>query len=70
MEALMILRFTEGDVIQLKKAHPCGSAMFRVLRTGSDIRIKCEGCGRDITVPRVKLEKSVKRIQTKAEEEA
>ena len=43
----MILRFTEGDVIQLKKAHPCGSAMFRVLRTGSDIRIKCEGCGRE-----------------------
>ena len=59
-----------GDVLTMKKAHPCGSAMFRVLRTGSDIRIKCEGCGRDITVPRVKLEKSVKRIQTKAEEEA
>ena len=53
----MIIQFSKGDIIQMKKAHPCGSAMFRVLRTGSDIRIRCEGCGRDLTIPRIKLEK-------------
>ncbi len=66
----MIMQFTEGDIIQMKKMHPCGNAMFRVLRAGSDIRIRCERCGRDITVPRIKLEKSVKKIQTNTETEA
>ena len=51
-----------GDVLELKKAHPCGSKRFSVLRIGSDIRIVCSGCGRDLTVPRVKLEKSIKKI--------
>ena len=51
-----------GDVLELKKAHPCGSKRFSVLRVGSDIRIACSGCGRDLTVPRVKLEKSIKKI--------
>lgn len=51
-----------GDVLELKKAHPCGSKRFSVLRVGSDIRIVCSGCGRDLTVPRVKLEKSIKKI--------
>ena len=58
------------NIIQMKKAHPCGSAMFRVLRTGSDIRIRCEGCGRDLTIPRIKLEKNVKKIQTNTKTEA
>ena len=66
----MIIQFSKGDIIQMKKAHPCGSAMFRVLRTGSDIRIRCEGCGRDLTIPRIKLEKNVKKIQTNTKPEA
>lgn len=51
-----------GNVLELKKPHPCGSKSFTVLRVGSDIRIVCTGCGRDLTVPRVKLEKSIKKI--------
>ncbi|MDD6094662.1 MAG: DUF951 domain-containing protein [Clostridia bacterium] len=59
MNNLPIIRV--GDVLELKKAHPCGSKRFSVLRVGSDIRIVCSGCGRDLTVPRVKLEKSIKK---------
>ena len=51
-----------GDTLELKKPHPCGSKEFTVLRVGSDIRIVCVSCGRDLTIPRVKLEKSIKKI--------
>lgn len=51
-----------GDILELKKSHPCGSNTFTVMRIGSDIRIVCTGCGRDLTVPRIKLEKSIKKI--------
>ncbi len=57
-----ILKFVQGDILELKKPHPCGSKQFRCERVGSDIRIICTGCGRDMTVPRVKLEKSIKKI--------
>lgn len=59
-----IPRILVGDILDMKKSHPCSpkSTRFRVLRIGSDIRIVCEFCGRDLTIPRVKLEKSIKRI--------
>ena len=59
-----ILRILVGDVLEMKKPHPCSpkSTRFRVLRVGSDIRIACEGCGHDLTLPRIKLEKNIKRI--------
>ena len=59
-----ILRITVGDVLEMKKSHPCSarSTRFRVARVGSDIRIICENCGRDLTLPRIKLEKSIKRV--------
>ncbi len=56
------LKFGVGDLLTMKKAHPCGSREMKVLRTGSDIRIVCLGCGRDVTVPRVKLEKNIKGV--------
>ena len=51
-----------GDILTMKKPHPCGTNRMRVLRVGSDIRILCLGCGRDVTVPREKLEKNIKRV--------
>lgn len=51
-----------GDTLELKKNHPCGSRLFSVARVGSDIRIICKGCGRDMTQPREKLEKAIKKI--------
>lgn len=56
-----------GDILTMKKQHPCGGKTFRVLRVGSDIRILCETCGHDVTVARVKLEKNIKKIE-KAED--
>lgn len=51
-----------GDRLELKKQHPCGTSVFEVLRIGSDIRIVCTGCGRDMVLPREKLEKAIKKI--------
>lgn len=63
-----IPKLAVNDVLQLKKAHPCGGNLFRILRVGTDIRIVCLSCGRDVTVERVKLEKAIKKIHRKAEE--
>jgi len=46
----------------MKKKHPCGTDTFKVVRLGSDVRISCLGCGRDLTLPRVSLEKMIKKI--------
>lgn len=58
----MIIRFSVGDTLEMKKEHPCGTRRFLVKRIGSDIRIVCLGCGRDVTVPRIKLEKGIRRV--------
>ena len=57
-----IIKISVGDILELKKPHPCGEKRFSVLRIGSDIRIVCTCCGRDMTLPRVKLEKAIKKI--------
>ncbi len=57
-----ILKFSVGDTVELKKNHPCGGKLFKILRVGSDIRIVCQGCGRDMVLDRLKLEKSVKKL--------
>ena len=59
---MQILKISVGDVLELKKPHPCGNKLFKVLRVGSDVRILCQNCGRDMTLDRIKLEKSVKSI--------
>ncbi len=59
---MVIPSFSAGDTLKMKKPHPCGSSLFSVLRCGSDVRIRCQGCGREITVPRIKLEKSIKSV--------
>lgn len=57
-----IVKFSVGDVLELKKAHPCGSKLFKVMRVGSEVRVVCCGCGRDMTLDRIKLEKSIRKI--------
>ena len=64
---MQIVRFSLGDTLRLKKPHPCGNADFRVLRVGSDIRLLCLGCGRDLTLPRFNLEKMIKTVFPKEE---
>lgn len=57
-----------GDVLELKKVHPCGSRNWQVLRVGMDFRLRCSGCGRELMLTRSKAEKSVKRIVQTGEE--
>ena len=67
---MQIIPIRPSDRIQMKKPHPCGTHIFTVLRVGSEVRIKCEGCGRDMTLDRLKLEKSIRRILTEPQNEA
>ena len=51
-----------GDVLELKKQHPCGSREWKVLRVGMDFKLRCAGCGHELMLPRSKAEKAVKKI--------
>lgn len=59
---MKIVIFSVGDVLQLRKNHPCGQKHFKVLRTGSDVRLCCVGCGRDLVIPREKLDRMIVRV--------
>ncbi len=62
-----IIKFQIGDIVELKKPHPCGNKRFKIMRIGSDIRIICEGCGRDMVMDRLKLEKATKKLFSSAD---
>lgn len=51
-----------GDVVEMKKAHPCGTNEMEIIRMGMDIRIKCTGCRHSILLPRSRFEKKLKRV--------
>ena len=59
----MPMNIQVGDVLELKKQHPCGSREWQVLRIGMDFKLRCSGCGHEMMVPRSKAEKAVKRIK-------
>ena len=50
------------DIVELKKAHPCGSTQWEILRVGMDIKLKCRGCSHELMLPRSKAEKSIRKI--------
>ncbi len=56
-----------GDVLELKKVHPCGGKTWLVLRVGMDFRLKCRKCGHELMLPRTKAEKAVKKIMRNEE---
>ena len=58
-----------GDVITVRKQHPCGSTTFEVLRVGMDFKIRCAGCGREIMGARSKFEKQIRSIDRPQAEE-
>ena len=57
-----------GDTLELKKPHPCGSKRFLVLRVGMDFKLRCTGCGHEVMVARVKIEKNIRKILRETEE--
>ncbi|MGN1114889.1 MAG: DUF951 domain-containing protein [Oscillospiraceae bacterium] len=57
----------KGDILVMKKKHPCGENKMLVLRTGMDFRLRCVGCGHEFMIPRPKAEKNVKTVIREAE---
>jgi hypothetical protein len=55
--------FAVGDVVRLKKPHPCGAVEWTIVRIGADIGMKCHGCGRRVLLPRRDLERRMKLLQ-------
>ena len=51
-----------GSLLVLKKGHPCGENLWEVVKLGADIRLKCSKCGRLIIIPRIDLNKKIKKV--------
>ena len=51
-----------GDILVMKKPHPCGASRWLVLRTGADLRLRCTGCGHEVMITRQKAEKNIRQI--------
>jgi len=54
------MNFVVGDLVQVKKPHPCGSKVWEILQLGADVRLKCQGCGRIVLLPRGRFSKMMK----------
>ena len=57
-----------GDILTLKKKHPCGSERWRVTRIGADFKMICLGCGHELMLPRSRVERNIKKIERSGEE--
>lgn len=55
------MKVNVGDRVEMKKPHPCGCKEFEILRIGMDFKIRCTNCGREVMVPRNKIEKNIKK---------
>jgi len=58
-----------GDIVEMKKAHPCGTNEWKIIRLGADIRIKCVGCQHSVMIPRREFEKKMKKVLVQANPE-
>lgn len=56
------MRLNVGDIVRLRKSHPCGNADFKIMRTGMDFRIECLKCGHQTWITRIKLERNIKTV--------
>ena len=59
------MKYKVGDIITLKKGHPCGENKWKILRTGLDIKLECQGCGRAVWLSRLDFDKRIRKIQKK-----
>lgn len=59
------MQFESGQIVRLKKKHPCGSFEWEILRVGADFRLKCLGCNHQIMLPRSTVEKNLKGLRDK-----
>lgn len=61
------MNYEIGDIVTLKKKHPCGSFDWEILRVGADFRLKCAGCGHQIMIDRKTVEKNTKKLEKRLE---
>lgn len=66
----MKLLLTVGDLVKMRKAHPCGSDLWTVTYVGADVKMRCEKCGRIVMLDRPTFEKRVKKIVSSASDAA
>lgn len=66
MATIPVIR--QDDILEFKKPHPCGGKRFRVMRVGSDVRVVCCVCGRDMVLDRLRLEHAIRKNITFSEE--
>ena len=59
---MKFIQYKIGDIVQMKKKHPCGSQEWEVMQLGADMRVKCCGCGRMVLIARPKFIKGTKKI--------
>ena len=59
--------FDLGDIVQMKKKHPCGGYLWQVTRIGADIKMKCQTCERVVMLPRSEFERRIVRVEKKAD---
>lgn len=57
-----------NDIVEMKKPHPCGANKWKIIRLGMDIRIKCEGCGHSVLIPRKDFVRKMKKVIEKHEQ--
>jgi hypothetical protein len=62
-------QFELNDIVEMKKTHPCGANRWKIIRLGMDIRIKCEGCGHSVLIPRKEFSRKMKKVLVKSTEE-
>lgn len=62
------MEYELGDIVKLKKQHPCGSSEWEIIRVGADFRLKCQGCGHQVMMPRRQVEKSMRALKNAAGE--
>ncbi len=58
-----MINYSVGQMVQMKKGHPCGTNYWKIIRVGMDIRIKCENCGRSVLMPRARFERRIKHLE-------
>jgi len=61
-------KYEIGQLLQLKKKHPCGEDKWEIVRLGADVKLKCSGCGRMVFLEREELTRRTKKILGRSEE--
>jgi hypothetical protein len=66
----MTVSYGMNDIVELKKPHACGENRWQIIRMGMDIRVKCQGCGHSVLIPRIRFNRIVRKVLSSATEGA